>query len=196
MAIRLVTKATRVGAPTLGVGAALWIIAAMLPTTDVRALEIGGATPPQCVAPSEYYRMELVPTRSIPGASRSRGQVGLTFRTSPFGVDLGTDGSYQYHLEVEAPRLPPARGGEFVAWVSTPQLDDVQRLGVLSEGTVVTGTVAWNKFLVFVTLEAPDADAATWQGPVILRGISRSGLMHTMAGHGAFEEENCATYGY
>jgi len=26
--------------------------------------------------------------------------------------------------------------------------------------------------------------------------VSRSGLMHTMAGHGAFQQENCAAYGY
>jgi len=35
-----------------------------------------------------------------------------------------------------------------------------------------------------------------WTGPVVMRGMSRSGLMHTMAGHGAFEQENCAAYGY
>ncbi|MDE2875730.1 MAG: hypothetical protein OXU69_07275 [Gemmatimonadota bacterium] len=31
---------------------------------------------------------------------------------------------------------------------------------------------------------------------VVIRGMSRSGMTHTMAGHGPFEEENCAAYGY
>ena len=35
-----------------------------------------------------------------------------------------------------------------------------------------------------------------WTGPIVIRGMSRSGMMHTMAGHGPFEEENCAAYGY
>jgi hypothetical protein len=29
-----------------------------------------------------------------------------------------------------------------------------------------------------------------------MRGMSRSGMMHTMAGHGPFQQENCARYGY
>ncbi len=48
-----------------------------------------------------------------------------------------------------------------------------------------------------ITLEAVDDPAAeTWSGPVALRGMSRSGMMHTMVGHGAFQQENCAAYGY
>ena len=55
----------------------------------------------------------------------------------------------------------------------------------------------WNKFLVFVTLEPAEATGeARWQGPVVMRGLSRSGLMHTMAGHGPYEQEPCAVYGY
>ncbi|MGD2070011.1 MAG: hypothetical protein PVI57_15165, partial [Gemmatimonadota bacterium] len=59
------------------------------------------------------------------------------------------------------------------------------------------GRVEWNKFLVVITLETvddPSADA--WSGPIALRGMSRSGKMHTMAGHGPFQQENCAAFGY
>jgi hypothetical protein len=50
---------------------------------------------------------------------------------------------------------------------------------------------------VIITLE-PSADdlGERWQGPVVLRGMSRSGMMHTMAGHGPFETEPCAVYGF
>jgi len=196
MRIGSVSRGVRVGALTMGVGAALLMAETVLPGSDAQAMELGSPGLAQCIVPAEYYEMDLVPTRSIPGASRARGQVALTFRSSPFGVDLSTDGSYQYHLEIEVSRLPQAGGDEFVVWASTPRLDEVQRLGVLRGDGVVTGSVAWNKFLVFVTLEPAAVDEGMWTGPVVLRGISRSGLMHTMAGHGAFEEENCATYGY
>jgi hypothetical protein len=94
-------------------------------------------------------------------------------------------------------RLTLVRKGAYVAWVSTPSLDQVQRLGVLDENMQVKGTVTWNKFLVIITLE-PSADdlGERWQGPVVLRGMSRSGMMHTMAGHGPFETEPCAVYGF
>ena len=55
----------------------------------------------------------------------------------------------------------------------------------------------WNKYLVIITLEpTDDPQSPRWQGPVVLRGMSRSGLMHTMAGHGPFQQEPCATFGY
>ena len=84
-------------------------------------------------------------------------------------------------------------------WITTPNLDKIKRLGVLSDEKVsqVSGQVDWNKFLVVVTLEPSVADDdRMWVGPIIMRGISRSGLMHTMAGHGPFEREPCQKYGY
>ena len=51
--------------------------------------------------------------------------------------------------------------------------------------------------IVVITLEAADDPAATrWSGPIVFRGMSRSGMMHTMVGHGALQQENCAAYGY
>ncbi len=180
------------GVGTVLVGAGAVALLTLAPETAPAASML------QCLAPAgpEYYQMDLVPTRSVPGAARSRGAVELTFDPSPFGLILGVDGSYRYRLHVSADRLPPARGGDFVVWVSTPQLDDVRRLGVIGEAGEVSGSVTWNKFLVFITLEPAGASTESWEGPVVMRGISRSGLMHTMAGHGPFEEENCAAYGY
>jgi hypothetical protein len=61
----------------------------------------------------------------------------------------------------------------------------------------LTGRVEWNKFLLIITAEAPgETPGDRWQGPVVMRGMSRSGMMHTMAGHGPFELESCLKYGY
>jgi hypothetical protein len=84
-----------------------------------------------------------------------------------------------------------------VAWVTTPDIDRIERMSALDGNLRAKGTVSWNKFIVVITLE-PDDDpgAATWTGPVVFRGMSRSGMMHTMVGHGALQQENCAAFGY
>ena len=66
-------------------------------------------------------------------------------------------------------------------------LDDTHR---------IQGEAGWNKFLVVVSLEEEPEAVERWSGPIVLRGMSRSGMMHTMAGHGPFASEPCATYGY
>ncbi len=154
-----------------------------------------------CVAadtdPPAYYKIDLVPTGRIPGTKRAAGVGYVTFARSPFAVAVSPEGSYVYDLSLSVAQLRPPRQGVYVAWVSTPDLDQVRRLGVLDAAMQVKGRVDWNKFLVIITLE-PSADdlGATWTGPVVLRGLSRSGLMHTMAGHGPYQQEPCATYGF
>lgn len=192
----------------------------------------GGAVGPGfCVAdpdPPEYYRIPLVSTRMVSGTGQTRGEAGLVFPAdTPFGVSLTPDGSYDYRVRFQVERLPARANGVFVAWVTTPEVDRVRRIGPLDAEGRAEGAVEWNKFLVVVTLEpeggptaapaggdgargdgagggaaAMDAPggvagpAPPWAGPVILRGMSRSGRMHTMAGHGPFEQERCAKYGY
>jgi hypothetical protein len=146
---------------------------------------------------TEYYEFELVTTRNVPGTGRSSGLGQVTFTRSPFVVSIGEDGSYQYDLTITGLNLKPPREGVFVAWAMTPEIDQVVRLGVMDENLAVTGTVRWNKFLVAITLEEHDEpSAAQWSGPIVMRGVSRSGLMHTLAGHGPFQAELCATYGF
>lgn len=145
----------------------------------------------------EYYRFPLVSTGRVPGSGRAAGVGEVTFASSPYGVALAADGSYRYDFTVRVERLAPARTGAYVVWTTTPELDQVALAGELSDPAGFRGQVEWNKFLVVVTLEpAFDPTATTWSGPVVMRGMSRSGMMHTMAGHGAFEEEKCAAYGY
>ncbi len=147
--------------------------------------------------PPEYYQIDLVTTKKLPGSRLATGVGNVTFAASPFGIAISPNGNYVYRLDIEIEKLRPATEGTYVAWVSTSNLDQIKPLGALDEQMQVSGEVAWNKFLVIITLE-PSADdlGDIWQGPIVLRGLSRSGLMHTMAGHGPFQQEPCATYGY
>lgn len=155
---------------------------------------------PESAAPVDapaYYAFPVVSTRRLPGTGLAAGLGEVTFADSPFGVTLADDGSYVLDVWLSVERLMAPREGVYVGWLTTPDLDKVERIGPLAGGGPLRGRARWNKFLLVVTLEpADDPGAAMWTGPVVMRGMSRSGQMHTMAGHGAFEQENCAAYGY
>jgi hypothetical protein len=55
--------------------------------------------------------------------------------------------------------------------------------------------IAHNTSHLFHPVEA-DPEVQRWTGPVLLRGSSPSGRMHSMAGHGPFEGEPCAVIGF
>ncbi len=147
---------------------------------------------------AEYYSFELFTTKNIPGTGLARGLAEVSVpRTSPFSVALTPDGSYEYDVHVSLSRMKEPSQGQLVAWVTTTDLSGIARIGALDERLQASASVMWNKFLVVVTLEADDDPAAsTWRGPIVFRGMSRSGMMHTMAGHGPLQQENCAAYGY
>lgn len=136
---------------------------------------------PCSVAP---HRVQLRGTGRAPGAA---GWMDLRFGSSPYGVAVTEDGSYLYELTIQVTSVPPSAGNTLVAWAATPNLDQHQRLGELGEDRRLEGEVSWNKFLVFVTAES-SADVERWQGPILMTGNSPSGNMHTMAGHGIFEQ--------
>jgi hypothetical protein len=153
--------------------------------------------------PPEYYAFEMVTTRNVPGTARLQGQAEVTFvRGSPFGVSVSADGSYAYDVRLALDHLPRApEGRAWAVWLTKSDLSEVTYAGILNPDTEFMGRVSWNKFLAIVTLEDADALAIEggprrWQGPVVTRGMSRSGMMHTMAGHGPFQQENCAAFGY
>lgn len=164
------------------------------PTLEYRT-ELVGA---YCVEGPAYYAFELVTTRNIPGTGLAKGQVDVRVAgSSPFSVALGPDGSYEYDLGVSLDRMKVPRQGRLIAWVTTPEIDHIERMGALDENLRGAGHVTWNKFIVVVTLETEDDPSqTTWNGPIVFRGMSRSGMMHTMVGHGALQQENCAAFGY
>jgi hypothetical protein len=137
------------------------------------------------------YLVRLVPTAHANG---SGGQVTLRFAMSPFGVSVTPDGNHLYEARLTATGLP-RDGRALVVWAATPELDQVQRLGTIDAQGHLNARIAFNKFLVFVTAEA-SAEVERWSGPILLRGISPSGRMHTMAGHGPFQGEPCAKWGF
>lgn len=168
-------------------------------STSAPGLEVSGDHANACVVASlpgpEYYRIDLVPTRRLVGSASVNGYGDVYFASSPFGVALTSTGHYAYDLKVEVSGLRERSGKEYVLWVTSPSLDEIHRIGPLVDGRLST-RVEMNKYLVVLTLEDAGVTSNKWQGPVVMRGMSRSGLMHTMAGHGPFESEPCAQYGY
>ena len=166
-------------------------------TSELNYQDVSGSCFVADPDPPPYYKMDLVSTRKVPGSGNAAGIGAVSYKSTPFGIAIAPDGSYVYDLNISIDRLLPARKGRYVAWVSTPDLQQIKRLGPLDDAHVIRGVVDWNKFLVIITLEEElSEDKPKWKGPVVLRGLSRSGLMHTMAGHGPYENEPCAVYGY
>lgn len=153
--------------------------------------------------PPAYYVVSLVRTPHHSGMGSARGVGELLFAPSPFGISLTADGSYLYRLRLTLEGLPVRRNHEYQVWITTPEVDRVESLGSLSGDGTLLGEVSWNKFVIVVTLEPTTADGAErgakemWTGPIVMRGMSRSGKMHSMAGHDPFQDqESCAAYGY
>ena len=138
---------------------------------------------------------ETVPMRPTANAPGGQGTMILDLPDSPFGVTVDPEGRQLYELTVTVERMRKRDGASYVVWAATPELDRHARLGVLGPDDRVTAPVSWNKFMVFVSEEA-DPAVARWEGPIMLTGLSPSGRMHTMAGHGPFEDVNCADFGW
>jgi hypothetical protein len=121
----------------------------------------------------------------------------MTFQGSPFGLAVTASGLYAYDLKVSFEGLRQPQEGSYVVWLATADLTEIQAAGSLDADFTAGATVAWNKFLVVVSLESDAGNLGeSWAGPIVARGMSRSGRMHTMAGHGPFQAEPCAKYGY
>ena len=164
----------------------------MTPVTGV-----AGSTMCVPLGPGEYYAIPLVTTKNVPGTGAARGEATAIFANSPFGISVTPDGSYLQRIRISMERLKRPRSGTYVVWFTTTEVDQIQLAGELTDFGSFEADVGWNKYLVVITHEASfDPEATMWSGPIAFRGMSRSGMMHTMAGHGPFEEEKCAAYGY
>lgn len=153
-------------------------------TPRADALPVVGA----CLLTPEVVR--LSGTQSAPG---SRGSMTLTQPGSPFEITVDEGGFQTFDIEIQVEQMRKRRGAVYVAWAAKPELDEWVQLGTLGEDNRLAGQVAWNQFLIFVSEEA-SADVERWQGPIMLTGLSPSGRLHTMAGHGPFEAMNCQLY--
>lgn len=165
--------------------------AALLALLVIGSGDAGAADGVCSAAGPDPYLVTLYPTAH---ANYARGSVELRFADSPFGVTVTAEGHHQYDAELSTERLP-RDGRTLVAWAATPSLDQVMKLGTVGDDGRLATRIAFNKFLIFVTAEA-DPDVDRWSGAILLRGISPSGRMHTMAGHGPFQGEPCSAWGF
>lgn len=145
----------------------------------------------------DFYEIALVPTGKVPGTGNYQGVARVTFKDTPFDVAISKDGAFHRQISVDMSGVKRPESGGYVVWVSPPDLEPVRKLGVLGSDGRLTGEVSFTKYLVIVTLEEnPEEIQGRWQGPVVHRGMSKSGFMHGMVGHGPFRQEPCANYGF
>lgn len=137
--------------------------------------EVGTAAP----AP---YRMLLHPTAR---AGAARAEATLRLAPSPFGVTVSRTGHYPFDIELRVAGLRAPGDQALVVWAARRDLSEFRKLGVVDPEGRAAGRVDWNKFLLLVTRE-PSGEVAERSGPVLLRGVSPSGLLAALAGHDLF----------
>jgi FtsP/CotA-like multicopper oxidase with cupredoxin domain len=134
-------------------------------------------------ADGDLYCIELLPAGEIEGPA---GTARLVQPSTPFGIAMSASGRTQYSILFALRDLPsPETLGAYttyIAWATTPQLDPVTKLGIVTNGTARIGTVDYDRFLVLITAER-SAAAARPTGRMVLRGTSASMRMqpHDMA---------------
>jgi FtsP/CotA-like multicopper oxidase with cupredoxin domain len=116
----------------------------------------------------DLYCIDLI---AAPGARTASGRVELTLPAGPFTVDVTPDGHSRYTLIGTVMGLAPGR--TYVAWLATPTMESIIKLGVVSQGKFVGAGIAFQKFVVLVTAER-SAHARTPSTQLVLRGQSPS----------------------
>ena len=132
---------------------------------------------------SDRPRFRLAATDKAP---RAGGWVQLAPSVSPFAVAVTRDGRLIYDLDITVHDLPPVSYlGSYVgyeAWLATPNLDVVRRLGTIRNDSTLHADADWNKFTVIVSAE-PARAGQKWSGAIVLVGRSPSSLMQNFADH-------------
>jgi FtsP/CotA-like multicopper oxidase with cupredoxin domain len=132
-------------------------------------------SPDAALSPSrDLYCIELVPAVGIRSGT---GRVELGRTPGPFTVDATDDGHLRYTPVVTLTGLarPSSLGryAAYVAWVASPTMDIVQRLGTVDNGRTVLPRIALDKFFLLISAES-SADAKDMRGRIVLRGMSPS----------------------
>lgn len=133
------------------------------------------SAPAGALVPSrDLYCLSLVPTPDIQGVS---GRVELGRAAGPFTIAVTPDGRIRYAPTIDLSGLPApsilGRYTTYVAWLATPVMYPVVRLGVVRNGATRLPEIALDKFVVLVTAER-SARATQPTGRVVLRGESPS----------------------
>ncbi len=131
--------------------------------------------PARPLGPSrDLYCIELIAAPRIEGVS---GRVELLMRPGPFTVDVTPSGVLRFSPVITLEGLPaPASLGPYstyVAWVATPVMDQVRRLGEVRNGRAQLPTIDLDKFIILVSAER-SAAVTSPTGRFVLRGASPS----------------------
>ncbi|MBW3552280.1 MAG: multicopper oxidase family protein [Gemmatimonadetes bacterium] len=126
-------------------------------------------------AAADLYCMVLVPT---PDLRTVEADVALRWAPSPFVLAVTADGRPRYTPVVRIDGLPdPATLGAeyrtYVAWVASPTMSIMERLGEVGNGETTLPVVDLDKFMILVSAE-PSADITERTGRLVLRGFSPS----------------------
>lgn len=151
----------------------------LIPTPAAQAVQAGlnCETERQSADPAPHC-LVLIPTDA---AGDARGIVKLYLAQSPFGLPVSADGHTIYDIRVELTGLDRQPDRSYIAWVTTTDLKERAKLGVIGSDLTARGRAAWNRFMVVVSEEStPDVD--TWTGPILFSASSPSGWLSTMMG--------------
>ena len=122
----------------------------------------------------DLYCLSLVPSPDMQGVT---GRVELGRAPGPFTIAVTADGRIRYAPTIEIAGLPApsslGRYTSYVAWLATPVMYPVVRLGDVRNGATRLPEIALDKFVVLVTAERSTA-AKEPAGRVVLRGESPS----------------------
>jgi suppressor of ftsI len=135
----------------------------------------GSLAPSHELSPShDLYCIELIPAPGVVGAY---GRVALLMRPEPFTVDVTAAGALRFSPVIDLGGLPePSTLGPYsvyVAWVATPVMEPIVRLGEVRNGRVRLPAITLDKFVILVTAETvATVDAPA--GRIVLRGASPS----------------------
>ena len=132
----------------------------------------------QATGDPSMYSIELLPTPDMRGAG---GVVELGWVQSPFGMAVTREGHHVYEISMRIEGLPEASSlgsySTYVAWVTTPLLNPMVKLGEIENGwNESVGRVAFNKFTIMISAEV-SPDVTDRKGRLVLRGMSPSSYM-------------------
>ncbi len=159
--------------PQLRAAIARVLLPAVLATSPAAAQDRPCDDQAAALAPSrDLYCIELI---AAPGISGASGRVELGRIPGPFTIAVAADGRLLHQPVVTLAGLPsPSSLGAFttyVAWIATPVMHPVTKLGEVRNGRNALGTIALEKFTILITAEeSPAADEP--RGKVVLRGQS------------------------
>ena len=130
--------------------------------------------PERPLAPSrDLYCIELIAAPGIDGAS---GRVEMAHLSGPFTFAVTAEGRPRISPVLTLSGLPDVStlgGAEYVAWIASPVMHPIERLGAARNGETRFAPITFDKFVVLITAER-SAGAREPSGRIILRGASPS----------------------